>query len=156
LKCSTVSFNGQYQNIVFGERFDVLFVDGAVKPVIYLETKKPGRGLADLDEFKQRSQEYETLVWIVLTDGYKWLRVDSVRNEEQLFSSHERESASWQDFFRVFEVTACMKDVFDQWFDEERRKSAHVCYDKIFHEGSDIVVGLVQIVEGAINAICNS
>ena len=30
-------------NIVFGERFDVLFVDGAVKPVIYLETKKPGR-----------------------------------------------------------------------------------------------------------------
>ena len=29
-----------------------------------------------------------------------------------------------------------MKDVFDQWFDEEKRKSARVCYDKIFHKVS--------------------
>lgn len=92
-------------NIVFGEMFDVLFVDGAVKPVIYLETKKPGRGLADLQAFIQRSGKYETLVWIILTDGYKWLRIDNTTNKEQAFSSLERDLAYWQDFFRVFKAT---------------------------------------------------
>ena len=92
-------------NIVFGERFDVLFVDGAVKPVIYLETKKPERGLADLNAFRQRIGKFETLVWAVLTDGYKWLRVDCVRNEEQNLSTYETELTDWKDFFRVFGAT---------------------------------------------------
>ena len=92
-------------NIVFGEKFDVLFVNGAVKPVIYLETKKPERGLADLDAFRERIGKYETLVWAVLTDGYKWVRVDCVRSEEQNFSSLETELARWKDFFRAFKAT---------------------------------------------------
>ena len=92
-------------NIVFGERFDVLFVNGAVKPVIYLETKKPKRGLVDLDAFRRRIDKYETLVWAALTDGYKWVRVDCVRDEEQNFSSLETELARWKDFFRAFKAT---------------------------------------------------
>ena len=92
------------QNIVFGEKFDVLLVNGAVKPVIYLETKKPERGLADLDAFSRRISKYETLVWAVLTDGYKWIRVDCVRNEEQNFSSLETELVRWKDFFRAFKA----------------------------------------------------
>jgi len=92
-------------NIVFGERFDVLFVNGAVKPIIYLETKKPERGLADLDAFRRRIGTYETLVWAVLTDGYKWMRVDCIKNEDQNFSSLEPELVRWKDFFRAFEAT---------------------------------------------------
>lgn len=100
-------FHGDLQwpisNIVFGERFDVLFVDDAVKPVIYLETKKPGRGLADMDACKERTKKYETLVWVVLTDGFEWMRMNCVKNEEQSFSVREVKPACWRDFFQVFE-----------------------------------------------------
>jgi hypothetical protein len=40
------------KNIVLGEQFDVLFIDENIKPKLYLETKKPKRGLVDIDPFK--------------------------------------------------------------------------------------------------------
>ena len=92
-------------NIVFGEQFDVLLVDEAVKPVIYVETKKPERGLADLEAFKQRSDKYGTLLWVVLTDGYKWLRISRVNNKEKTFSLPEPNLSSWQNFFRVLKAS---------------------------------------------------
>jgi hypothetical protein len=62
------------KNIVFGEQFDVLLVDEYVRPKIYLETKKPGRGVVELDEFKARVKFYGTLRYAVITDGFDWLR----------------------------------------------------------------------------------
>jgi hypothetical protein len=73
-------FHGYLQwplkNIVFGERYDVLFVNDEIKPMIYLETKKPGRGLADFNEFKERIPAYQTLKYAVLANGYEWLRAN--------------------------------------------------------------------------------
>jgi hypothetical protein len=92
-------------NIVFGETFDVLFINGPIKTVIYLETKKPERGLADLDEFRGRLGHHETLQWAILTDGYKWMRLDCVRDEERTFSIQETELVQWKEFFRVFRAT---------------------------------------------------
>jgi hypothetical protein len=62
--------------IVFGELFDVLFVDEYVRPKIYLETKRPGRGLAELGEFKARMPFYGTLRYAVITDGLAWSRFE--------------------------------------------------------------------------------
>jgi hypothetical protein len=64
------------KNIVFGEQFDVLLVDEYVRPKIYLETKKPGRGLVELDEFKARVRFYGTLRYAIITDGFNWLRFE--------------------------------------------------------------------------------
>jgi hypothetical protein len=62
--------------IVFGELFDVLFVDEYMRPKIYLETKRPGRGLVELDEFKARVRFYGTLRYAVITDGFTWSRFE--------------------------------------------------------------------------------
>jgi hypothetical protein len=62
--------------IVFGELFDVLLVDEYVRPKIYLETKRPGRGLVELDEFKARVRFYGTLRYAVITDGFTWSRFE--------------------------------------------------------------------------------
>jgi len=62
--------------IVFGELFDVLFVDEYIRPKIYLETKRPGRGLVELDEFKARVQFYGILRYAVITDGFTWSRFE--------------------------------------------------------------------------------
>jgi hypothetical protein len=64
--------------IVFGELFDVLLVDEYVRPKIYLETKRPGRGLVELDEFKARVQHYGTLRYAVITDGFTWSRFEVI------------------------------------------------------------------------------
>jgi hypothetical protein len=62
--------------IVFGELFDVLFVDEYMRPKIYLETKRPGRGLVELDEFKARVRFYGTSRYAVITDGFTWSRFE--------------------------------------------------------------------------------
>ena len=59
--------------IVFGEAYDVLFLDLQMLPSIYLETKRPGDGLKDLKEFKGRLSGYPTLRAAALTDGHEWL-----------------------------------------------------------------------------------
>lgn len=84
-------------NIVFGERYDVLMVSDDVKPLIYLETKKPGRGLADREEFKIRLRDYPTLKHAILTDGYDWLRHDIIKNKELMVSCSDG-VLKWKNF----------------------------------------------------------
>jgi len=92
-------------NIIFGEIFDTLFVNDAVRPVIYLETKKPKRGLADMDAFRKHIEKYETLEWAILTDGYEWLTVDCVRNNERSFFLSGSKSSEVEGFFRAFKAS---------------------------------------------------
>lgn len=89
-------------NIVFGEQFDVLFVDGNVKPKIYLETKKPGRGLMEFDSFQKRVRFYGTLRYAVITDGYLWARLeiagDKSSNPIRLNIDDIEIKTQWTDF----------------------------------------------------------
>lgn len=93
------------QNIIFGEIFDTLFVNDAVRPVIYLETKKPKRGLADMEAFRRHIEKYETLEWAILTDGYEWLKVNCVKNNEQSFSLSSSKSSEMEGLFRLFKAS---------------------------------------------------
>jgi hypothetical protein len=92
-------------NIVFGEVFDTLFVNDTVKPIIYLETKKPQRGLVDLEAFQRHISKYQTLEWAILTDGYEWFRIDCVRKKEQTISLLKSGSSQLEDFFRALAAT---------------------------------------------------
>lgn len=64
---------------VFGEQFDVLFVNGQLLPVIYLETKKPEIVLTNKHRRHtlRRANNYPTLHHVVLTNGWLWERWDS-------------------------------------------------------------------------------
>ena len=94
-----VKFRWPAKNIVFGEKYDVLFVNDNIKPMIYLETKKPGRGLADFDDFKDRIPAYQTIEHAVLTDGYKWLRWDTATGSQEVIRLEDSES-KWNDFVK--------------------------------------------------------
>lgn len=86
-------------SIVFGEQFDVLFVNERLIPVLYLETKKPHRDLADEDDFINRTPSFPTIQYALLTDGHQWLRRDIVtggRVEVKLASG----KAGWDEFLR--------------------------------------------------------
>jgi len=72
-------------NILFGEIFDVLLLDDDLNPRINIETKKPGDGLANYDEFIKRLPNYQTLHYGVLTDGYEWLLRNCHDGEEQIY-----------------------------------------------------------------------
>jgi hypothetical protein len=89
--------------IVLGEQFDVLFVDEYVKPRIYLETKKPGKGLADIDDFKARTRFYGTLRYAVITDGDVWGRYEASNGKlvnEVIVDINKRDSIKqWGAFF---------------------------------------------------------
>jgi len=74
------------QNIVFGERFDVLLINDDLKPVINIETKKPEKGLADYEDFKERLPIYKTLYYATLTDGYEWLSLDCADKSESIYN----------------------------------------------------------------------
>jgi len=87
------------ENIVFGEKYDVLMVDDDVKPVIYLETKKPGRGLADIEDFRGRLSNYPTLEYAILANGYEWLRLDMIKNKELKISLND-EPTKWRAFLK--------------------------------------------------------
>jgi hypothetical protein len=92
-------------NIIFGEMFDALFVNDSIRPVIYLETKKPQRGLADMDAFRRHIGKYETFEWAILTDGYDWLTVDCVRKKEQSLSLSGSKASEVEGFFHAFRAT---------------------------------------------------
>ena len=87
------------ENIVFGERYDVLLVNNEIKPMIYLETKKPGRGLADYKDFRNRVSGYQTIQYAVLANGYKWLKED-ITNKTQEFISLEDPTDKWDQFVK--------------------------------------------------------
>jgi hypothetical protein len=98
-------------NIVSGEMFDTLFVNDAVKPVIYLETKKPKRGLADMEAFRRHIGKYETFEWAILTDGYEWLMVDCVRKKEQSLCLSGSKASRIDDFFQAVRATCYLYGV---------------------------------------------
>lgn len=85
------------ENIIFGERYDVLFIDNDVRPVVYLETKKPGRGLADFEDFKNRIPIYQTIKHAALANGYEWLRMDIATNTEETIKLIDSDS-KWDRF----------------------------------------------------------
>lgn len=64
---------------VCGEQFDVLFVNGHLLPVIYLETKKPEVALTKMHRRHtlRRAKNYPTLRYVVLTNGLVWERWDA-------------------------------------------------------------------------------
>jgi len=86
-------------NIVFGEKYDILMVDDNVKPVVYLETKRPRRGLADVQEFLDRLERYPTLVEAVLANGYEWLRLDLAKKTEERVNL-KSEPDEWMSFIK--------------------------------------------------------
>lgn len=70
---------------IFGEQFDVIFVNGQLLPVIYMETKKPETVLTKMHRCQtlRRAKNYPTLRHIVLTNGWVWERWDG-KNFAQL------------------------------------------------------------------------
>jgi len=79
------------KNIVFGERFDVLLVNNEIKPIINIETKKPGRGLSEYDAFKKRLSDYQTLYYALLTDGKDWMLLNCLDKSEIFYKIGESE-----------------------------------------------------------------
>jgi hypothetical protein len=90
------------KNIVLGEQFDVLFIDEDMKPKLYLETKKPGKGLADIDRFKHRIRYYGTLRYAVLTDGSEWARFEVTGEKliNQMLVDTKKAVKMWSIFFK--------------------------------------------------------
>lgn len=95
-----VCFGWPLENIVFGERFDVLFVDNDIRPAVYLETKKPGRGLADCEEFEARIPSYQTIKQAVLANGYEWLRIDTVTKSREMVKLSASD-LKWSEFSKL-------------------------------------------------------
>jgi hypothetical protein len=91
--------------VVFGETFDVLFVNDSVKPIIYLETKKPGRGAVERDAFERHIKVYNTLEWAIITDGYQWVKIDCFRHIEQQMSIDNATTKEVEDFLTAFRAT---------------------------------------------------
>ncbi len=79
------------ENIVFGERFDVLLVNNEIKPIINIETKKPGRGLSEYNAFKKRLSDYQTLNYAILTDGNEWMLFNCLEHSEICYKLDEKE-----------------------------------------------------------------
>ena len=101
------------ENIVFGEKYDVLMVDDSVKPVIYLETKKPGRGLADIEDFMGRLSKYPTLEYAILANGYEWLRLDIIKNKEEKINLND-ELSKWRAFLKPLHASNYLYGVKDE------------------------------------------
>jgi len=78
--------------IVFGERFDVLLINDEIKPVINIETKKPGVGSKSYSIFKNRIKDYQTLNYAVLTDGFDWLIYNCIDKIETKFNTKKDEN----------------------------------------------------------------
>ena len=79
------------ESIIFGERFDVLFVDNFVNPKIYLETKVPGElvNKANLAGYELKAtrlaDRFSTIEQVVVSDVETWVRIDKLRHEHVHF-----------------------------------------------------------------------
>lgn len=87
--------------IVFGERFDVLLINKDKKPIINIETKKPGNGLIGYEDFKKRLEDYQTLYYAILTDGFLWLNLDCLDKTEKKRDISDGEKA-FENFIKPF------------------------------------------------------
>jgi len=90
-----------FSKIIFGEQFDVLFINENIKPKIYLETKKPGRGLAEFEQFQERIKFYGTIRYAVITDGFEWARYELISKNliNPKFVDTKKSSKAWGEFF---------------------------------------------------------
>ncbi len=72
-------FGWPRDNVVVGERFDILCLDEQRKPVIAIETKTPGAQLTvqDYVDFESRLSYQPTIEHAYITDGWTWDRVDT-------------------------------------------------------------------------------
>jgi len=89
------------EHIVFGERFDVLLVNEEIKPVINIETKKPGNDLVGYEDFRKRLNVYQTLYYAILTDGHEWLCMDCGDKKENKFDISQGEEL-FENFLKPF------------------------------------------------------
>lgn len=97
-------FGGQLgwpiESIIFGERFDVLFVDKYVNPRIYLETKAPGelRHKRNLMRYEAKAsklaERFSSIEQVVISDVETWVRIDKLR-KERLSAKLDDSSADW-------------------------------------------------------------
>lgn len=90
------------EHIVFGERFDVLLINDEIKPLINIETKKPGDGATEYEIFIKRLNDYQTLYYAILTDGYEWLSFDCLdKNSRTTFNLSDGDKA-FEEFVKPF------------------------------------------------------
>ena len=70
------------ENIVFGEVYDILLVDAQVRPVIYVETKKPEITLTRrlLDKSIERANHFFSIQYVLLTNGIDWHLYDLLKD----------------------------------------------------------------------------
>jgi len=89
------------QSIVLGERYDVLLLDNEIRPVIYIETKRPNISISEehVEEAKERAKDYFSIQYVVVTNGKTWILYDAIKNEYvkivDLIKAEEREVAEF-------------------------------------------------------------
>lgn len=76
------------KNIVFGEIYDVLLVDDMVRPVIYIETKKPEVNISKkyLKESIDRANHFFSIQYVLLTNGIHWYLYDTIKGTTDIIS----------------------------------------------------------------------
>jgi hypothetical protein len=77
--------NWPYECIVFGERYDVLFVNDLIRPIIYLETKRVSEKLTKehVEKFLERISSYGSLRYALITNGSLWRRYDIITGHSE-------------------------------------------------------------------------
>jgi len=71
------------QNVVLGEKYDVLLLDSEIRPVIYVETKRPDVLISEehIEETERRAKDYFSIQYIVVTNGKMWILYDVIKRE---------------------------------------------------------------------------
>ncbi len=71
------------ENIVFGERYDVLLVDEHIRPRIYVETKRPGIRITErhIREAIDRARDFYSIDYVVVTNGITWILYDCIKGD---------------------------------------------------------------------------
>jgi len=77
--------------VVFGEKYDVLFLDDYIRPKLYLETKKPGIRITKnhVKEAMERSREFYSIGYVIVTNGTTWVLHDCIKDVEHRVDSIE-------------------------------------------------------------------
>ena len=68
--------------VVFGEKYDVLFLDDYIRPKLYLETKKPDIHITKnhVKEAIERSKEFYSIGYVIVTNGTTWVLHDCIKD----------------------------------------------------------------------------
>jgi len=71
------------QSIVLGEKYDVLLLDNDIRPVIYIETKRPDITVSEehVEEAKERAKDYFSIRYVVVANGKMWVLYDAIKGE---------------------------------------------------------------------------